>query len=351
MTPTEEKNTDIVEAGDNASVQERHDTVAGKDNQVAEKSSVGKDGGDGRDHGRNNDEAEGKSGYDAGAEKRTAGDDDDEEEVNEAEVEMSFWGHLEALRWVLVRVAVVLAVLVVAAFIAMPYVFDSFILGPTTSDFFLYRFFASLGAKIPFLPDFGDQDFSVSIININVASQFMTHMSTSFWLALVLVFPYLIYEIWKFIRPALFPKEVSSMRMAFVMGTGMFYIGCAVGYCIVFPFTFRFLVEYQISASDLIVNQINLNSYIGIFIMMIFVMGVVFELPLLAWILSKLGLIHKEMLRKFRKYAVVVLLVLAAVITPTGDPFTLSLVFIPLYLLYELSIALVAQKQPDEDDE
>ena len=249
----------------------------------------------------------------------------------------------------LIRVAVVLVILVIAAFIAMPYVFDTFILGPTTSNFFLYRFFAHFGGKIPFLPDFGDQDFSVSIININVASQFMTHISTSFWLALVLVFPYLIYEIWKFIRPALFPKEVSSMRMAFVMGTGMFYLGCAVGYCIVFPFTFRFLVEYQISASDLVVNQINLNSYIGIFIMMIFIMGVVFELPLLAWILSKLGLVHKDMLKKFRKYAVVVLLVLAAVITPTGDPFTLSLVFIPLYLLYELSIALVAKRKPDEE--
>ena len=164
---------------------------------------------------------------------------EDDEEVNEAEVEMSFWGHLEALRWVLIRVAVVLVILVIAAFIAMPHVFDTFILGPTTSNFFLYRFFAHFGGKIPFLPDFGDQDFSVSIININVASQFMTHISTSFWLALVLVFPYLIYEIWKFIRPALFPKEVSSMRMAFVMGTGMFYLGCAVGYCIVFPFTFR----------------------------------------------------------------------------------------------------------------
>ena len=263
---------------------------------------------------------------------------EDDEEVNEAEVEMSFWGHLEALRWVLIRVAVVLVILVIAAFIAMPHVFDTFILGPTTSNFFLYRFFAHFGGKIPFLPDFGDQDFSVSIININVASQFMTHISTSFWLALVLVFPYLIYEIWKFIRPALFPKEVSSMRMAFVMGTGMFYLGCAVGYCIVFPFTFRFLVEYQISASDLVVNQINLNSYIGIFIMMIFIMGVVFELPLLAWILSKLGLVHKDMLKKFRKY-----------ITPTGDPFTLSLVFIPLYLLYELSIALVAKRKPDEE--
>ena len=124
---------------------------------------------------------------------RQSEEDEDEEEVNDAEVEMSFWGHLEALRWVLIKVAVVLVILIVAAFIAMPYVFDSFILGPTTSDFFLYRFFAHFGGKIPFLPDFGDQDFSVSIININVASQFMTHISTSFWLALVLVFPFLIY--------------------------------------------------------------------------------------------------------------------------------------------------------------
>lgn len=289
-----------------------------------------------------------KSSPENGKQEKNEGEED--EEVNEAEVEMSFWGHLEALRWVLIRVAVVLVIFIIAAFIAMPYVFDSFILGPTTSNFFLYKFFAHLGGRIPFLPDFGDQDFSVSIININVASQFMTHISTSFWLALVLVFPYLIYEIWKFVRPALFPKEVSSMRMAFVMGTGMFYLGCAVGYCIVFPFTFRFLVEYQVSASALIVNQINLNSYISIFIMMIFIMGVVFELPLLAWILSKLGLVHKEMLKSVRKYAVVVLLVLAAVITPTGDPFTLSLVFIPLYLLYELSIALVAHKKPEEED-
>lgn len=278
-------------------------------------------------------------------------EEDDEEEVNEAEVEMSFWGHLEALRWVLIKVAVVLVVLVIATFVAMPYIFDKFILGPTTSNFFLYRFFASFGSKIPFLPDFGNQDFSVDIININVASQFMTHISASFWLALVLVFPYLIYQIWKFIRPALFPREVSSMRMAFVMGTGMFYIGCAVGYCILFPFTFRFLVEYQISASHLVVNQINLNSYIGIFFMMIFIMGVVFELPLLAWILSKLGLVTKEMLKKYRKYAVVALLVLAAVITPTGDPFTLSLVFIPLYLLYELSIALVAHRKPESEED
>ncbi len=262
----------------------------------------------------------------------------------EEEKGLSFWDHLEELRWVIFRVAIALVVALIGVFIAMPRIFDNFILGPTTSDFLLYRLLSSAG-KIPLLPDFSDTAYSVDIININVASQFMTHISTSFWIALVLIFPYFIYQLWGFIRPALFENEVRSMRLAFVMGTGMFYIGCAVGYCIIFPFTFRFLVEYQISSA--IVNQINLNSYISMFISMIFIMGLVFELPLLAWILSKLGLIHKETLKGLRRHAVVALLILAALITPTGDPFTLGLVFLPLYLLYEFSI-LIVEKSPDK---
>ncbi len=259
--------------------------------------------------------------------------------------EMTFWDHLEALRWTLIRVIIVLVILVIVLFVAMPHIFDPFILGATTSDFFLYKFFASLGS-LPFLPDFGDDNFSVDIININVASQFMTHITTSCYLALVLVFPYLVYEIWKFVRPALFPNEVKNTRFAFLLGTTMFFIGCAVGYCIVFPFTFRFLVEYRVSES--IMNQINLNSYMGIFFSMILIMGIVFELPLLAWILSKMGLINRGMLIKYRRYAVVVLLVLAAIITPTGDPVTLFIVFTPLYLLYEMSILLVRKNLPQK---
>ncbi|MCD8313661.1 MAG: twin-arginine translocase subunit TatC [Bacteroidales bacterium] len=260
---------------------------------------------------------------------------------------MSFWGHLEALRWTLFRIIIVVVVLFIVLFIVMPKIFDPFILGPTSSDFFLYRFFASLG-HLPGLPDFSDDSFKVDIININVASQFMTHMSISFYLSLVLGFPFIMYEIWKFIRPALFPKEVKNMRMAFSLGTGMFYVGCALGYCVIFPFTFRFLTEYRVSQT--IVNQINLNSYMGIFITMILIMGLTFELPLLAWILSKLHLIHKDLLKKGRKYACVGLLILAAVITPTGDPFTLMIVFIPLYLLYELSIFLVRKKPTEAED-
>ncbi len=266
----------------------------------------------------------------------------------EEEQGLSFWDHLEELRWSLFRVAIALFIAVIGVFMAMPHIFDSLILGPTTANFFLYRFFASAGGKVPFIPDFSDAGFAVDIININVASQFMTHISTSFYLAMVLVFPYFIYQVWNFIRPALFQEEVKNIRMAFLLGTCMFFLGCLVGYCVIFPFTFRFLVEYQIS--ETIINQINLNSYTSMFISMIFVMGVVFELPLLAWVLSKLGFIHKGTLKELRRYAVVVLLVISAVITPTGDPFTLALVFMPLYLLYEFSILIVA-KAPVEDED
>lgn len=260
-------------------------------------------------------------------------------ETEKKEEGLSFWGHLEELRWTLFRVIIALIICFIGAFIAMPHIFDNFILGPTTSDFFVYRWLASLGSGLPFMPDFGDSSFSVDIININVASQFLTHISTSFWMSLVLAFPFLIYEIWLFIRPALFPEEIKNIRVAFLFGTVMFYIGCVIGYSVVFPFTFRFLAEYQIGAT--VTNQINLNSYIHNFITMIFVMGVVFEMPLLAWILSKFGIINKEFLTTYRRHAVVLLLIMAAIITPSGDPFTLMLVFLPLFCLYEISIIVV----------
>lgn len=151
------------------------------------------------------------------------------------------------------------------------------------------------GRRQPAAPDFSNDHFSVELININVASQFLTHISTSFWFALVLIFPYLTFEIWRFVQPALFDNEKKSVGLAFAFGTFMFFLGCAVGYFLVFPFTFRFLTEYQLS--PLITNQISLTSYMGNFLMLIFVMGIVFELPLLAWLLSKLGLVTKTFFR------------------------------------------------------
>lgn len=255
-----------------------------------------------------------------------------------AEPSMTFWEHLEELRWSIFRIAIAAVMAMVVIFIIMPQMFTGFVLGPTTSEFFLYKWLGSLG-QLPFLPDFAAGEFKVDIISINVASQFMTHISTSFWFALVVIFPYILYEVWKFIAPALYDNEKGSVRAAFMFGTLMFFLGCAISYSFIFPFTFRFLTEYEISAQ--ITNQISLNSYMSTFLGMIFMMGLIFELPLLAWLLSKIGVLRRDFLKKYRRHAVVILMILAALITPTGDPITLSLVFLPLYLLYEISICVV----------
>ena len=268
-----------------------------------------------------------------------------EQNVEQVGEELSFWDHLEVLRWALVRIAGVLMVFLVFTFLSMPYIFDQYILAPTTSDFFVYKWLEGVSGGIL---NFSD-DFAIQIININVASQFFTHISTSISLAFVLVVPYIIFEVWKFIRPALFDHEVKHVRFAFMGSTLMFYLGCAVAYLLIFPFTFRFLTEYELSAS--IQNQIDLSSYIGNFIMMVMIMGLVFEMPILAWLLSCLGLVNKSFLRQYKSYAVVGLLVLSAVITPSGDPFTMMLVAVPLYLLYELSILVVKEETPETLEE
>jgi sec-independent protein translocase protein TatC len=171
-------------------------------------------------------------------------------------------------------------------------------------------------------------------------------MTMSFYLALLIAFPYLIYEIWRFISPALYIHERRSVRWVLLFGGVMFFIGCTVGYCLVFPMTLRFLYTYQLS--ETIVNQISLDSYMDNFIMLIFIMGVVFELPLVSWLLSQLGILKRSFFHKYRRHAVVILLMLAAFITPSSDPFTLSVVFFPLYFLYELS-SLLVKKDPEID--
>ena len=230
----------------------------------------------------------------------------------------------------------------------MPYLFDNVILKPCYADFYTYKWLCKVSSFLPFLPDFCDQRYYVQIVNIKLATQFFTHMSTSFWLAVLLAFPYLVYEIWKFISPALYPNEKKSTKGVFLGGTVMFFIGCTVGYFLVFPMTLRFLATWELSES--IKEQVSLESYMDNFLMIIFIMGVVFEMPLMCWLLSQVGLLKRSFFRKYRRYALVGLLVAAAVITPSGDPFTLMVVFIPVYGLYELS-ALLVKKDPPEDDD
>ena len=257
--------------------------------------------------------------------------------------EMSFWDHIDALRAVLIRIVVVLVAATIGLFAVMPSIFDSVILAPCHGDFALYRLFERITSSVSWLPQFSTEGFHVELINIKLASQFFIHMSTSFWLALVLTFPFVLYELWTFIAPALYPNEKRGIKTAFLIGCLMFFLGVAVGYYIVFPVTLRFLADYHVSA--MVPNQISFDSYMDTFLMLIFVMGVIFELPLVAWLLGNLGVLHRGFFGTYRRHAVIVLLVLSAIITPTGDPFTLMVVFLPIFLLYELSAYLVPRSQ------
>ena len=260
--------------------------------------------------------------------------------------EMTFWDHLEALRWMLVRVFSALGIFIIGGFAFIPWIFEHVIMAPIDNQFFLYRWLAKMSEQVAIMPDDLTRPFHVSIINIRLSSQFFLHMSLSFWLALLITFPYLVYEVWKFICPALYENERKSMRFTFVFGTVMFFIGCVVGYSVVFPLTLRFLYNYQLSAS--ISNQLSLDSYMDNFLMLVFMMGIVFELPLVSMLLGKIGILHRGFFSTYRSHAVVALLLVAAFITPSSDPFTLMAVFIPIYILWELSAFLVKPAPKDD---
>ena len=265
-----------------------------------------------------------------------------------AEKELTFWDHLDELRRVLFRVLGVWFVLAIGYFIAMPYLFDNVILAPCHNDFVFYDLLRWIGQKLDLKDEFFTQEFHVKLININLAAPFFVHMSTAFWMSVVTAAPYIFYEIWRFVSPALYPNERKGVRKALGIGTVMFFIGVSLGYFMVYPLTLRFLSTYQLSAA--IENQISLNSYIDNFMMLVLCMGLAFELPLVTWLLSLLGLVHKTFLRKYRRHAVVIIVIAAAIITPTGDPFTLSVVAIPLYLLYEMSILMIKDKKKTEEE-
>lgn len=255
------------------------------------------------------------------------------------EKEMTFWDHLDELRGVLIRSLIFIIIMMILFFIFMPDIFDNIILAPCRSDFYLYGLLCKANEYVGVLPDFCGDNFKVHLINIKLASQFMTHMTTSFSLGLLFSFPFVLYQFWGFVSPALYPHEKRSIAFAFVLGNILFVLGVFVGYSVVFPMTLRFLVQYQLSA--LIENQLSLDSYMSNFLSLIFVIGIFFEMPLLSLILSKLGFLKRSFFNEYRRHAIVVTLIIAALITPSGDPFTLGVVFVPLYMLWELSALFV----------
>lgn len=247
----------------------------------------------------------------------------------------TFWEHLDELRSALVRIICAGLLCGVVAFIFKEWLFD-FILAPSKSNFITYRLLNSLSG----IAGVAVEKFSVEMINTALAQQFIIHMKTAFIVGLLCASPYILYCIMRFIAPALYNTE---KRLVFgVVGSGyaMFLVGMALCYLLIFPLTFRFLGTYQVS--DEVVNMISLESYISTLTGMSLMMGIVFELPIICWLMAKLGVLEASFMRNYRKHAVVAILVVAAVITPTADAFTLALVTLPMYLLYEISIRVVS---------
>lgn len=252
----------------------------------------------------------------------------------------SFWEHLESLRWAIMRVLLVLAVFMAILFGLKDFVFNEIVFPPLTSDFIFFRWLCFLADWLQ-VPAFCPEPFRIELVNLNLAGQFMAHISTTFTLSLLIAVPYLLFEIWKFIRPALYDNERKNIGWVFLSSSLLFYLGVLISYYLIFPLTIRFLGTYQLSA--LVPNQISLDSYMSTLFILTLAMGIMFEMPVLIYFLSRLGIVNAEMLRKARNIAVVAILIISAVITPTTDPFTMLVVALPLYLLYELS-ALIAAK-------
>ncbi len=240
---------------------------------------------------------------------------------------MSFWDHLDVLRGTLFRSALSVFLASIVMFCFKDFLFGKVILAPSRPDFFMYRI---LGGGV-----------SMQLINTEVSAQFFVHLKVSFICGLVIAFPYIIYEIWKFIAPALYDNETRSVRKAFLGSALLFYAGVATGFCLIFPVTLSFFQGYTVS--DAIANTITLNSYISMFSSMVILFGIVFEFPVLIAILSNMGIVTREMLTKYRKHAFVGVLIVAAVITP-ADPFSMLIAAAPLYLLYELSVIVCVRK-------
>jgi sec-independent protein translocase protein TatC len=255
------------------------------------------------------------------------------------EKEMSFWEHLEELRWHLFRAVIVLLVLAIAAFIMRKFIFDVIILAPKNPDFISYKALCALGQWLS--TDalcIGVEP--LEIINIQMSGQFLVHVYVSMMVALVVAFPYLLWEIWSFIRPALLPKEKKYSQGVVIYSTILFIIGMMFSYYLIVPLTVNFFSAYQVSES--VSNTITLNSYISTVVSLSLATGLVFELPIVVFFLTKVGLVTPTFMKKSRKYVLVILLTIAAIITPP-DIFSQILVTIPLMLLYELSILISAR--------
>lgn len=266
------------------------------------------------------------------------------------EGEMSFLEHLEELRWHIIRSIIAIVILMVTAFVFKNLIFDSIILAPKEPDFFTNRLLCKLGQSLD-IEALCINTKPVNLISIKMAGQITTHITVALVAGLILAFPYILWEFWQFFKPALHKNEQENARGAVLVTSLLFFTGVLFGYFALAPLSIHFLTSYQVSPD--VVNQINIRSYIGTLTSICLATGLVFELPIIVYFLTKVGIVTPSFLTKYRKHAILVIVILAAIITPP-DVFSQMLVCIPLLILYEVGIVIskrvMKQRKKDHDN-
>lgn len=251
----------------------------------------------------------------------------------------TFWEHLDALRAVIVKITVITVVTGIVAFLFKEELF-AVILAPKRNGFITYDL---IGAISGLMGDNIPPDFEIQLINTGLAEQFIIHMKMAVCVGILVASPYIIYQLFRFVSPALYVDERRYAVKTVAGGYLMFILGIMTSYFLIFPLTFRFLGTYQVDTE--VVNMISLRSYISTLMVMSLALGIVFEMPVIAWLFGKLGFISPSFMKTYRKHAIVIILIIAAIITPTSDIFTLLLVSLPMCILYEISINTVKKSQ------
>ena len=249
--------------------------------------------------------------------------------------EMSFLDHLEELRWHLIRSTIAVFIVGILAFIGKDFIFDTIIFGPKNSDFITYRFFCDISKMLGMDESFCTKELPFRIQSREMGGQFSAHIMTSIWAGFILAFPYILFEIWRFISPGLHENERKNSRGFILIASFLFFLGVAFGYYVISPLSINFLATYSVSKE--VFNDIDLASYISTIRISVVSCGLIFELPIIIYFLTKIGLVTPEILKKYRKISLVVVLILAAVITPP-DVTSQIIVAIPILILYEISI-------------
>ena len=251
--------------------------------------------------------------------------------------EMSFLDHLEELRWHLIRSVLAVVIIAVVAFLFKDFIFDVLLFGPKNKDFITYRWFCSISQTLGQGSSFCIEELPFRIQSRTMAGQFSAHLWTSVLAGFILSFPYIIYEFWKFISPGLYEKERKNARGFIFIASILFFIGVLFGYYIVTPLSINFLGNYSVSSE--IFNDFDLSSYIGLLRASVLASGIIFELPIIIYFLTRIGVITPEFLKKNRKISLVLVLSLSAIITPP-DVVSQIIVSIPILILYEVSIII-----------